>query len=236
MVRGRRRAGRHRPALNLLWAGQLQHRRARSSRSSSRPRSSRACRGRAQMSKSLGNAVGISEPPESSSASCSRSPTSSFRLPCSTRRSGLNQVDTMLADLAAGRSLRSRRSGCWPARCGDLYHGPPGGGPVRAAGRFDRVFRTTRAARDPEYELAETEAGPDGEVRLSKLLTLSDSPPPTVKPGGGSARIREDRRGPCRRRCEPSGRPMVGSTVTSAAGTGCASFRLLGPTTLSAYG
>ena len=94
-----------------------------------------------KMSKSLGNSVGIAEPPAEQFGKL-------LSIPDELIPSYLQyatawpqpQIDAARRRPRRGPArLRSRRSGCWPAPSCDLYHGPGAG--EQAQADFDRVFR-----------------------------------------------------------------------------------------------
>jgi tyrosyl-tRNA synthetase len=124
-----------------------------------------------KMSKSLGNAVGVSEPPAEQfgkllSISDELIPT---YLQHATGWSQA-QIDAAVADLAEGRvSARDAKRLLARTVC-DLYHGYGAG--EQAQADFDRVFRDGAAPREiPEFVLPESAA--DGDLRLSHLLALA---------------------------------------------------------------
>jgi tyrosyl-tRNA synthetase len=126
-----------------------------------------------KMSKSLGNAVGIAEPPAEQFGKLMSIPDRLIGtyLQYATDWSQ-PKIDAAVADLASG-ALTPRDAKRLLARtvC-DLSHGPGAG--EQAQADFDRVFRDHETPRDvPERALSADEAGADGEPRLSHLLRWS---------------------------------------------------------------
>jgi tyrosyl-tRNA synthetase len=126
-----------------------------------------------KMSKSLGNAVGVAEPPAEQFGKLLS--IADDLIPSYVQHAtgwAQPEVDAALADLAEGRLTPLEAKRLLARTVGDLYHGPGAGRQAQAD--FDRVFRDHGPPRDiPSFELPESEAGPDGELRLSRLLTLS---------------------------------------------------------------
>jgi tyrosyl-tRNA synthetase len=124
-----------------------------------------------KMSKSLGNFVGVAEPPAEQFGKL-LSITDEL-LPTYLQHAtawSQPQIDSAVADLAEGRMSPRDTKRLLARTVADLYHGPGAG--EQAQADFDRVFVAGDAPREiPEFVLAETTA--DGDVRLSRLLTLS---------------------------------------------------------------
>jgi tyrosyl-tRNA synthetase len=124
-----------------------------------------------KMSKSLGNAVGIAEPPAEQFGKLLSIPDE--LIPSYLQHAtGWSQpvIDEKLADLAEGRLTPLEAKRLLARTVGDLYHGAGAG--EQAQADFDRVFRDHEAPREiPEFVLPEDAA--DGDLRLSRLLTLS---------------------------------------------------------------
>jgi tyrosyl-tRNA synthetase len=123
-----------------------------------------------KMSKSLGNAVGVSEPPGEQFGKLLSIPDE--LIPSYLQHATAwpqPQIDGVLADLAEGR-LGPRDAKRLLARTvADLYHGPGAG--EQAQADFDRVFRDQQAPREiAEFVLTDA-AG--GDVSLSVLLKLT---------------------------------------------------------------
>jgi tyrosyl-tRNA synthetase len=124
-----------------------------------------------KMSKSLGNAVGIADPPAEQFGKL-------LSIPDELISSYLQhatawpqpQIDGALADLAERRLTPLEAKRLLARTVCDLYHGPGAGDQAQAD--FDRVFRD----HAPPREIAELPLAPDpagDEVRLSRLLVSS---------------------------------------------------------------
>jgi tyrosyl-tRNA synthetase len=134
-----------------------------------------------KMSKSLGNSVGISEPPAEQFGKLMS--IADDLIPAYLQYATAwpqPLIDEHVGALATG-TLGPRDAKRLLARtvC-DLCHGPGAG--EQAQADFDRVFRDHEMPREiPAFVLpetaAETESGIDGELRLSRLLTLSGLAP-----------------------------------------------------------
>jgi tyrosyl-tRNA synthetase len=124
-----------------------------------------------KMSKSLGNAVGISEPPAEQFGKLLS--IADELIPAYLQYATAwpqPVIDEALADLAAGRLGPLEAKRLMARTVCDLYHGPGAGDQAQAD--FDRVFRDHEAPREiTEFVLPETAA--DGDLRLSRLLTLA---------------------------------------------------------------
>ena len=123
-----------------------------------------------KMSKSLGNAVGVSEPPAEQFGKLLSIPDE--LIPSYLQHATAwpqPQIDGVLADLAEGRVGPRDAKRLLARTVADLYHGPGAG--EQAQADFDRVFRDQQAPREiAEFVLTDA-AG--GEVSLSVLLKLS---------------------------------------------------------------
>jgi tyrosyl-tRNA synthetase len=126
-----------------------------------------------KMSKSLGNFVGISEPPAEQFGKLMSIP--DRLIPTYLQYATAwpqAQIDETTAELTAG-SLSARDTKRLLARtvC-DLYHGPGAGDQAQAD--FDRVFRDHAPPREiPEFPLPTGAGeGPDHQLRLSHLLRV----------------------------------------------------------------
>ena len=151
MVAGRRRARRHRPALQQpRWAAPSRSRKARRASACSPRRCSRALDGVNKMSKSLGNFVGIAEPPGEQFGKLLSLPDELMpRYFTLTTGWHPDRIDEVTAALADG-SLKPVDAKRLLARTVvDLYHGDGAGEAAEA--EFDRVFR----AHDAPDEIAE---------------------------------------------------------------------------------
>ena len=121
-----------------------------------------------KMSKSLGNAVGVAEPPAEQFGKL-------LSIPDELIGSYLQhatawpqpRVDSVLADLADGRVKPLDAKRLLARTVADLYHGEGAG--EQAQADFDRIFRE----HAPPREIAEVALGDAGEVPLSRLLTLT---------------------------------------------------------------
>jgi tyrosyl-tRNA synthetase len=122
-----------------------------------------------KMSKSLGNAVGVAEPPAEQFGKLLSIPDE--LIPSYLQHATAwpqPQVDATVADLAEAR-LKPREAKRLLARTvADFYHGPGAG--EQAQADFDRVFRDKEAPREiRDFPLPAA----DGELKLSRLLVLS---------------------------------------------------------------
>ena len=126
-----------------------------------------------KMSKSLGNAVGISEPAAEQFGKLLSIPDE--LIPSYLQHAtawSQPQIDGAIADLAERRVSARDTKRLLARTVADLYHGAGAGDQAQAD--FDRVFKEGAAPREiVELELAPGEAGPDGEVALSHLLKRS---------------------------------------------------------------
>jgi tyrosyl-tRNA synthetase len=124
-----------------------------------------------KMSKSLGNAVGVAEPPAEQFGKLLSIPDE--LIPCYIQHATAwprPQVDAALADLASGRVTPLESKRLLARTVADLYHGPRAG--EQAQADFDRVFRQHAPPREMrEYELDQGAA--EGELPLSRLLFLA---------------------------------------------------------------
>lgn len=122
-----------------------------------------------KMSKSLGNDVGVSEPPAEQFGKLLSIPDE--LIPSYLQHATAwpeAQVEMALADLRDGRMTPLEAKRLMARTVADLYHGSGAGDQAQAD--FDRVFRDHEAPREiPELALPAA----DGEVRLSRLLTES---------------------------------------------------------------
>jgi tyrosyl-tRNA synthetase len=129
--------------------------------------------GGAKMSKSLGNVVGIAEPPAEQFGKLMSIPDD--LLPVYLQHAtGWEQaeVDAAVAALEGGPVARLEAKRRLSRTVCDLYHGAGAGATAEA--EFDRVFRDHRAPAElPDVALRAGDLGPDGTVRLSRLLVLA---------------------------------------------------------------
>ena len=126
-----------------------------------------------KMSKSLGNSVGIAEPPAEQFGKLMSIPDPLIPtyLQYATAWPQATIDDTVAALTTGSLSPRDAKRVLARTVC-DLYHGAGAG--EQAQADFDRVFRDHEPPRDmPEFALAPSEAGPAGTIRLSELLFLS---------------------------------------------------------------
>jgi tyrosyl-tRNA synthetase len=126
-----------------------------------------------KMSKSLGNAVGISEPAAEQFGKLLSIPDE--LIPSYLQHAtawSQPKIDGAIADLAEHRVSARDTKRLLARTVADLYHGAGAGDQAQAD--FDRVFKEGAAPREiVELELAPGEAGPGGEVALSHLLKRS---------------------------------------------------------------
>jgi tyrosyl-tRNA synthetase len=126
-----------------------------------------------KMSKSLGNYVGITEPPDEMFGKLMRIPDELmpryFEL---TTGWYPDQVDGVLAELEHAEAAdRARLKRLLARTVVDLYHGEGAG--AGAEGEFDRVFRDHAAPSDIEELVIPPEELRDGRIEIARLLTLA---------------------------------------------------------------
>jgi tyrosyl-tRNA synthetase len=126
-----------------------------------------------KMSKSLGNFVGISEPPAEQFGKLMSIP--DRLIPTYLQHAtgwGQPAVDMVTRDLETGEVTIVEVKRSMARSVADLYHGEGAG--EQAQADFDRVFRDHAPPREiPEVLLAPGDAEDNGELRLSRLLTLT---------------------------------------------------------------
>jgi tyrosyl-tRNA synthetase len=129
--------------------------------------------GGTKMSKSLGNSVGIAEPPAEQFGKLLSIPDGLIPTYLEYATAWPRpEVEGMVADLADGRLTPLEAKRLLARTVCDLYHGPGAG--EQAQADFDRVFRDHEAPREiPEVALPADAAGAEGELRLSQLLRHS---------------------------------------------------------------
>lgn len=148
--------------------------------------------GGAKMSKSLGNYVGIAEPPAEQFGKLMRIPDT--LLPMYLRYTTgwpPARIDSVVGDLQAGHTHPAEAKRLLARTVCDLYHGEGAG--TAAEAEFDRVFREHRPPTDmPELRLGELGSG-SGRVRLSKLVAqarlVSSNREATRKIAEGAVRV-----------------------------------------------
>lgn len=128
--------------------------------------------GQRKMSKSYGNYVGITEPPEEQFGKLMRIPDDLmpqyFAL---TTGWSPDRVSRVTAQLGEGTISANETKRLMARTVVDLYHGPGSGEAAEA--EFDRVFRDHEAPSDvPIFRLA-PEALVGGNIRLARLLALA---------------------------------------------------------------
>jgi tyrosyl-tRNA synthetase len=126
-----------------------------------------------KMSKSLGNYVGITEPPDEMFGKLMRIPDELmpryFEL---TTGWYPDQVDGVLAELEHAEAAdRARLKRLLARTVVDLYHGEGAG--AGAEGEFDRVFRDHAAPSDIEELVIPPEELREGRIEIARLLTLA---------------------------------------------------------------
>jgi tyrosyl-tRNA synthetase len=126
-----------------------------------------------KMSKSLGNYVGITEPPDEMFGKLMRIPDELmpryFEL---TTGWYPDQVDGVLAELEHAEAAdRARLKRLLARTVVDLYHGEGAG--AGAEGEFDRVFRDHAAPSDIEEIVIPPEELREGRIEIARLLTLA---------------------------------------------------------------
>ena len=126
-----------------------------------------------KMSKSLGNYVGITEPPDEMFGKLMRVPDELmpryFEL---TTGWHPDQVDGVLAELEHAEATdRARLKRLLARTVVDLYHGEGAG--AGAEGEFDRVFRDHAAPSDIEELVIPPEELREGRIEIARLLTLA---------------------------------------------------------------
>jgi tyrosyl-tRNA synthetase len=126
-----------------------------------------------KMSKSLGNYVGITEPPEEQFGKLMRIPDELmpryFEL---TTGWHPDRVDEVLAELErATPADRARLKRLLARTVVDLYHGEGAGAGAEA--EFDRVFRDHAAPTDVEDVVVPPDELRDGRIEVARLLTLA---------------------------------------------------------------
>jgi tyrosyl-tRNA synthetase len=129
--------------------------------------------GGAKMSKSLGNAVGIAEPPGEQFGKLMSIPDALLDsyLRHATGWDGARSAEVTGA-LAAGTLHPNEAKRLLARTVCDLYHGAGAGATAEA--EFDRVFREHAPPSDPpEFLLAPDQLEPDGTIRLSRLLVAA---------------------------------------------------------------
>jgi tyrosyl-tRNA synthetase len=158
---------------NLLVGRQLQQQEGQEQQVVITTRLLEGLAGGPKMSKSLGNAVGISEPAGEQFGKLLSIPDELIPdyLQHATAWSQ-PEIDGAIADLAEDRVSARDTKRLLARTVADLYHGAGAGDQAQAD--FDRVFKEGAAPREiVELELAPSEAGPDGAVALSSLLKQS---------------------------------------------------------------
>ncbi|MCU1430133.1 MAG: tyrosine--tRNA ligase [Actinomycetia bacterium] len=131
--------------------------------------------GGAKMSKSLGNYVGIAEPPAEQFGKLMSIPDDLLPLYFQyTTGWPQSEIDKVNAQVANGTLHPNAAKRLLARTVVDLYHGPGAGDAAEA--QFDRVFKAHEAPpRDEmaQVTLAESDAGDDGTIRVSRLLAKS---------------------------------------------------------------
>lgn len=128
--------------------------------------------GEKKMSKSLGNAIGITEPPAEQFGKLMRIPDELLEsyLALATGWQ-LEEIESARAQLRSGDLGPNQTKRLMARRVVDLYHGEGAGQGAEA--EFDRVFRSHEAPSDiPEF-LLPPDALVDGRIRLARLLALA---------------------------------------------------------------
>jgi len=126
-----------------------------------------------KMSKALGNSVGIAESPGEQFGKLMSIPDPLIPTYLQYATAWPQaQIDETVAELGSG-ALSPRDAKRLLARTvADLCHGPGAGDQAQAD--FDRVFRDHAAPREvPEFPLEPSAAEPDGNLKLSRVLTLA---------------------------------------------------------------
>lgn len=148
--------------------------------------------GGAKMSKSLGNYVGIAEPPAEQFGKLMRIPDTllSMYLRYTTGWPPA-RIDSVVRNLEVGHTHPAEAKRLLARTVCDLYHGEGAG--TAAEAEFDRVFREHRPPTDvPEFRLGELGSA-SGRVRLSKLVAharlVSSNREATRKIAEGAVRI-----------------------------------------------
>jgi tyrosyl-tRNA synthetase len=125
-----------------------------------------------KMSKSLGNYVGITEPPEEQFGKLMRIPDelmpAYFELTTGWHPDRLSEVLTELGNAEAADRARLKR--VLARAVVDLYHGDGAG--ARAEAEFDRVFKDHAAPTEVEELVVPPEDLRDGRVEVARLLAL----------------------------------------------------------------
>jgi tyrosyl-tRNA synthetase len=129
--------------------------------------------GSEKMSKSLGNYVGITEPPDEQFGKLMRIPDELmapyFELTTGWHPDRVSEVLTQLAHAEADeRAALKRRLAQGVV---DLYHGEGAG--VRAEAEFDRVFKDHAAPSEVDELVLPAEELRDGRIEVAKLLALA---------------------------------------------------------------
>jgi tyrosyl-tRNA synthetase len=127
-----------------------------------------------KMSKSLGNYVGITEPPEEQFGKLMRIPDGLMR-PYFELTTGWDpdRVSEVLAELGNAEAAdRARLKRLLAGAVVDLYHGEGAG--ARAEAEFDRVFKDHAAPSDVEELVIPSEALRDGRIEVARLLALGE--------------------------------------------------------------
>jgi tyrosyl-tRNA synthetase len=125
-----------------------------------------------KMSKSLGNYVGITEPPAEQFGKLMSIPDSLLpRYFTLATGWGPDRVDAEVAALAEGRTPPVAAKRLLARTVVDLYHGEGAGQTAEAA--FDRVFRSHEAPADVAVFSLERDHLVDGRIRLFRLLALA---------------------------------------------------------------
>ena len=126
--------------------------------------------GGAKMSKSLGNYVGIAEPPEVQFGKLMSIPDALLPMYLEyTTGWAPDRVSTVIGSLAAGDVHPAAAKRLLGRTVAELYHGPGAGEAAEA--EFDRVFKDHRPPSEvPEYRLGDEHGG---RVRLARLLALT---------------------------------------------------------------
>jgi tyrosyl-tRNA synthetase len=125
-----------------------------------------------KMSKSLGNYVGITEPPAEQFGKLMSIPDSLLpRYFALATGWGPDRVDAEVAALSGGRTPPVAAKRLLARTVVDLYHGERAGQAAEA--EFDRVFRSHEAPADVPVFTLEADHLVDGRIRLFRLLALA---------------------------------------------------------------
>ncbi|HEX5616087.1 MAG TPA: tyrosine--tRNA ligase [Acidimicrobiia bacterium] len=149
-----------------------------------------------KMSKSLGNYVGIAEPPAEQFGKLMSIPDG--LLPDYLQYTTAwpqARIDEAVASLDAGPAARVAAKRLLARTVADLYHGPGAG--ERAEAEFDRVFKEHATPTEiPEFALAAALVDADGAIRPSRLLAAAGLVPSNRegvrKVGEGAVRLDGD--------------------------------------------